>query len=38
VNWTALAIFGVSLIGLLRFRLNSAWLIAAAAVFGLVMR
>ena len=33
VNWTALAIFGVSLIGLLRFRLNSAWLIAAAAVF-----
>jgi chromate transporter len=38
VSWTTLAIFGVSLIGLLRFRLNSAWLIAAAAVFGLVMR
>ena len=38
VNWTTLAIFGASLIGLLRFRLNSAWLIAAAAVFGLVMR
>ena len=38
VNWTALAIFGAGLIGLLRFRLNSAWLIAAAAVFGLVMR
>jgi chromate transporter len=38
VNWTTLAIFGVSLIGLLRFRLNSAWLIMAAAVFGLAMR
>lgn len=38
VSWTTLAIFGASLIGLLRFRLNSAWLIAAAVVFGLVMR
>jgi chromate transporter len=38
VNWTTLAIFLVALIGLLRFRLNSAWLIGVAAVFGLVMR
>ncbi|MFZ3262614.1 MAG: chromate efflux transporter [Terriglobales bacterium] len=38
VSWTTLAIFGAALIGLLRFRLNSAWLIAAAVVFGLVMR
>ena len=38
VNWTTLALFLVALIGLLRFRLNSAWLIGVAAVFGLVMR
>ncbi|MGA3195697.1 MAG: chromate efflux transporter [Terriglobales bacterium] len=38
MNWTTLAIFLVALIGLLRFRLNSAWLIGVAAVFGLVMR
>jgi chromate transporter len=38
MNWTTLALFLVALIGLLRFRLNSAWLIGVAAVFGLVMR
>jgi chromate transporter len=38
VDWPTLAIFGVSLIALLRFRVNSAWLIAAAALVGLVMR
>jgi len=37
-DWTTLAIFAVSLIALLRFRVNSAWLIGAAAVVGLVMR
>ena len=36
VDWTTLAIFVVSLIALLRFRLNSAWLVAAAAVVGWV--
>jgi len=38
VNWTALAIFGVSLIALLRFQVNSAWLIAAAAILGWFLR
>jgi chromate transporter len=38
VDRTTLVVFGVSLIALLRFRLNSAWLIAAAAVVGWVMR
>jgi len=38
VDWTTLAVFGASLIGLLRFRLNSVWLIATAAVFGAVIR
>jgi chromate transporter len=38
VDWTTLAIFGASLIALLRFRVNSAWPIGAAAVVGLVMR
>ncbi len=38
VDWTTLVVFGVSLIALLRFRVNSAWLIAAAAVVGWVMR
>jgi len=38
VDWATLAIFGVSLIALLRFRVNSAWLIGAAAVVGLIMR
>ncbi|MFZ0480056.1 MAG: chromate efflux transporter [Terriglobales bacterium] len=38
VSWPTLAIFGVSLIALLRFRVNSAWLIGAAVLVGLVMR
>jgi len=38
VDWTTLAVFGASLIALLRFRVNSAWLIAAAAVVGWAMR
>jgi chromate transporter len=38
VDRTTLVVFGVSLIALLRFRLNSAWLIAAAAVVGWVVR
>jgi chromate transporter len=38
VDWPTLVVFGVSLIALLRFRVNSAWVIAAAAVVGWVMR
>jgi len=38
VDWTTLAIFAVSLIALLRFRVNSVWLILGAAVVGIVMR
>jgi chromate transporter len=38
VDRTTLVVFGVSLIALLRFRLNPAWLIAAAAVVGWVIR
>lgn len=38
VDRTTLGVFGVSLVALLRFRVNSAWLIAAAAVLGLVMQ
>ncbi len=38
VDWTTLAIFAASLIALLRFRVNSAWVVAAAAVAGWVMR
>ena len=38
VDWTTLVVFGVSLIALLRLRVNSAWVIAAAAVVGCVMR
>ncbi len=38
VDWTTLAIFGVSLIALLRFHVNSAWLIAAAAIVGWLIR
>lgn len=34
VDWKTLAIFGVSLAALLRFRVNSAWVIAAAAIVG----
>jgi chromate transporter len=38
VDWTSLIVFGVSLIALLRFRVNSAWLIAGAAVLGWAIR
>jgi len=38
VDWKTLIVFGVSLIALLRFRVNSAWVVAAAAVVGWVMR
>jgi len=38
VDRTTLIVFGVSLIALLRFRLNSAWLIAGAAVVGWAVR
>jgi chromate transporter len=38
VDWKTLAVFAVSLILLLRFRLNSAFVIALAAVVGLAMR
>ncbi len=38
VDWTTLAIFGASLLALLQFKVNSAWLIAAAAVLGLATR
>src|SRR5208283_610022 len=38
VDWKTALIFGVSLVALLRFRVNSAWLIAAAAVVGWGMR
>jgi chromate transporter len=34
VDWKALAVFAVSLLALLRFRVNSAWVIAAAAMVG----
>ncbi len=38
VDRTSLAIFVVSLIALLRFRVNSAWVVAAAAAVGLALR
>jgi chromate transporter len=38
VDWETLIVFGVSLIALLRFRVNSAWVVAAAGLFGWVMR
>ena len=38
VDRTTLIVFGVSLIALLRFRVNSAWLIAGAAVLGWAIR
>jgi chromate transporter len=38
VDWTTLAIFVASLIALLRFRVNSAWVVAAAAALGWVVR
>ncbi len=38
VDWPTLAIFAVSLIALLRFGVNSAWVVAAAAAVGLALR
>jgi len=38
VDRTTLAVFAVSLIVLLRFRVNAAWLVAAAAVVGWAVR
>ncbi len=38
VDRTTLAVFAVSLIVLLRFRVNAAWLVVAAAVVGWLMR
>lgn len=38
VDRKTLAVFGLSLIGLLGLRVNSAWVVAAAAVVGFVMR
>ena len=38
VDWTTLAIFGVGMVALLRFKVNSAWLIGAAAVAGWFLR
>jgi chromate transporter len=38
VDWKTLAVFGVSLIALLRFRVNSAWVVASAAILGWWMR
>jgi chromate transporter len=37
VDWTTLGIFAVSLIALLRFKVNSAWLILGAGVSGLIL-
>ena len=37
VNRTTLAVFALSLVALLRFRVNSAWVVAGAAVIGGVM-
>ncbi|MGA8299767.1 MAG: chromate efflux transporter [Terriglobales bacterium] len=38
VDWATLAIFGVSLIVLIRFHINSAWLILASAIAGLLWK
>lgn len=38
VNWTTLIVFALSLIALLRFRVNSAWVVAAAALVGWLLR
>jgi len=37
VDWTTFAMLVVSLILLIRFRINSAWLVPVGAVFGLVL-
>jgi chromate transporter len=38
VDRTTLAIFALSLIALLRFRVNSAWVVASAAAVGWALR
>jgi chromate transporter len=38
VDWATLAIISVSLIALLRFQVNSAWLILASAIVGLILQ
>ena len=38
VDWATLAIIIVSLIALLRFQVNSAWLILASSIVGLLLR
>ena len=38
VDWTTFAMLVVSMILLIRFRINSAWLVLAGALFGLVFR
>jgi chromate transporter len=37
IDWTTLAMLVVSLILLIRFRINSAWLVLAGALFGIVL-
>jgi chromate transporter len=37
VDWTTAAMLAVGLILLIRFRINSAWLVLAGALFGLVL-
>jgi chromate transporter len=37
IDRTTLLVFGVSLIALLRFRVNSAWVVAGAGVLGLLL-
>jgi chromate transporter len=37
VDWTTMAVFGGSLVALLGLRVNSAWVVAAAAVVGFVI-
>jgi chromate transporter len=38
IDWMTLVVFGASLIALLQFRVNSAWVIAAAAGIGWILR
>ena len=38
VDWQTLTIFAVSLIALLRFKVNSAWLIVGAGIVGALLR
>ncbi len=37
VDWKTLAVFAVSLIALVRFRVNSAWVVGSAAILGWLM-